>query len=294
MKTFLLAFFLISIQFIFSQSYQSIDSLVDTYPNKFKSIENFADRIRSDFSTDLEKTRAAYYWLANNITYDYKSLRKKNKNKKIRSKSKTDYETKLYEYKRKIAKKTLRKKLAVCEGYAQLFNYTLTELGIISVVVSGYAKTLTNEIGRNRRNSNHAWNAVKINKKWYLIDVTWSTGNSIYNKEFFNFSDTFFMINPEKLILSHFPDDNQWQLLEEPVSRINYFNFPVVYEAYHKSGLKLKDRTIGYINTKKDSLINLSFSEIDTHKTYYYSFEGVGKSDKIKFTNTEGIYTIQL
>ncbi|WP_179348226.1 transglutaminase domain-containing protein [Winogradskyella pacifica] len=294
MKTFLLVFFLFSIQLVCSQNYKTIDSLVNTYPAKFKSIESFADRIRTDFKTDLERTRAVYYWLANNITYDYKSLRKKKKIKKIRAKSKRDYELKLYQYNQRVAEKTLRKKSAMCEGYAQLLNYTLSELDIISVVVPGYAKQFANEIGRKRSNSNHAWNAVKIDQKWYLMDVTWSTGNSIYNDNFFNFSDTYFMINPEKLILSHFPDDSQWQLLEKPVSRVDYFNFPAVYEAYHKSELKLEDRTVGYIITKTDSMINLYFTKIDTKKNYYYSFDGISKSDKIKFIELDGLYKVSI
>lgn len=285
MKTFLLIFFLILIQFSFSQNYEIIDSIVDTYQKKFTSIKSFVDRIRSDFETDSDKTRAVYYWLANNITYDFKSLRKK---------TKTDYNAKLYRFNKKLAEKTLRKKSAVCEGYAQLLNYSLTELNIIAVVVSGYAKRFTNEIGRKRHNSNHAWNAVKLNKKWHLIDATWSTGNSIYNKKFFNFSDTYFMIDPKKLILSHLPDDVQWQLLEKPISRDNFFNFPIIYEAFHKSGLKLEDDVSGYIETKTDSLINVSFSAINIDKTYYYAFDKTTKSGKLKFVDLNGIFTASI
>lgn len=289
MRAFLLVFFLFSIQVVFTQNYEKVDSIVNTYPNRFKSIEHFANKIASDFKSDVERTRAAYYWISNNITYDYKSLRKKRKKKRIKSASKADYEAKLYAFNRKIAKKTLRKKSAVCEGYSQLLTEVLRDLDIISVVVTGYAKRFPSEIGRIRRNSNHAWNAVRIEDDWFLIDATWSTGNSMYNEKFFRFSDTYFMINPKNFILSHFPDDKQWQLLKKAISKIDYFNLPIYYSAYHKSGLKLQKNFNGNITTRKDSIIQLGFDEIDTNKTYYYSFEE-GKSDKIKFKLENNIY----
>jgi len=81
MRTFLLVFFLFSLQSIIAQDYNKVDSIVNTYSKKFKSIKSFADRISSDFKTKKEKTRAVFYWIANNVTYDYKSLRKKTKKK---------------------------------------------------------------------------------------------------------------------------------------------------------------------------------------------------------------------
>lgn len=282
---------LLSIQIISTQNYSRIDSTVATYPKKFKSIEQFANRIEHDFESDLEKTRAAYFWIANNITYDYKKFRKNKEIKKIRSKSKADYEAKLRIYNRKLAQKALRKKSAVCEGYSRLLTEVLKDLDIISVVVTGYAKTYVQEIGRKRNKSNHAWNAIKIDDKWYLIDATWSTGNSIYNSEFFNFTDTYFMIDPEKLVLTHFPDDKQWQLLKKPVSKIDYFNFPLFYSAYHTSGLNLENKTNGYITTKTDSVIQLDFSSINKEKTYYYSYDNSGISGEIKFIYQNGNFT---
>lgn len=293
MKLLLIAFFIFSFQSIIGQEYHTIDSIVNTYPKKFKSIEGFADRILLDFKTDLDKTRAAYYWIANNISYDYTLARKKSKNYKINSKSNSDYDAKLYKLKRKYAAKTLRKKIAICEGYSQLLTEVLKDLNIISVVVSGYAKRFSNEIGKNRSSSNHAWNAVRIEEKWYLIDVTWSTGNSMYNDKFVDFSDTYFLISPDELIRSHFPNDKQWQLLKKPISKIVYFDFPIYYPAYHNSGLKLQNNFSGNIITKTDSIIQLNFTKIDESKTYYYSFEK-GVSGRINFKIENGSYQVEI
>lgn len=50
-------------------------------------------------------------------------------------------------------------KKAVCQGYALAYSYLLRELGIESSVI--YSKDM-----------NHAWNYIKLGKKYYHVDVT--------------------------------------------------------------------------------------------------------------------------
>lgn len=61
----------------------------------------------------------------------------------------------------------LVEKSCVCEGYAKAFKYLLEKVGIESILVQGIA---TNSEGIQEK---HAWNAVNLNDKWYLVDVTW-------------------------------------------------------------------------------------------------------------------------
>ncbi|MBE6599086.1 MAG: hypothetical protein E7638_06555 [Ruminococcaceae bacterium] len=49
---------------------------------------------------------------------------------------------------------------AVCQGYALAYSFLLKEVGIESMIVVSAPM-------------NHAWNMVKINNKWYHVDVTW-------------------------------------------------------------------------------------------------------------------------
>ena len=58
-------------------------------------------------------------------------------------------------------------KKVVCEGYARAFKYVLDGLGIDNVLVSG---TATNSKGVTE---SHAWNYVKMDGRWYAVDVTW-------------------------------------------------------------------------------------------------------------------------
>jgi hypothetical protein len=56
-------------------------------------------------------------------------------------------------------------RLMVCDGYSKAFKVLCDALGLRNscAIVSG--KTTS---------GNHEWNYVKINKKWYLVDVTWN------------------------------------------------------------------------------------------------------------------------
>ena len=55
----------------------------------------------------------------------------------------------------------LNEKRAVCQGYAVAFYIFMNELDIPCSLVSGDA------------GEDHAWNAVKMDNEWYMIDVTW-------------------------------------------------------------------------------------------------------------------------
>lgn len=58
-------------------------------------------------------------------------------------------------------------KKCVCEGYTRAFKYLADSAGITSVMMQG---TATNTQGKTEK---HAWNAVRVNDIWYLLDTTW-------------------------------------------------------------------------------------------------------------------------
>lgn len=65
----------------------------------------------------------------------------------------------------------------VCETYARTFSVILTHVGVPNNYIEGY-------VVKGSSVSLHAWNQVKVNKKWYNVDVTWNSGsrrNTYYN-----------------------------------------------------------------------------------------------------------------
>ena len=61
----------------------------------------------------------------------------------------------------------LVKETSVCEGYAKAYKYLLNSAGIECEILQGTGK---NSSGNTE---SHAWNAVYLDNKWYLVDVTW-------------------------------------------------------------------------------------------------------------------------
>ena len=59
------------------------------------------------------------------------------------------------------------KRSVVCEGYAESFKYIMDKLGVECVLVSGIARNSDGD------SENHEWNYIKIDGKWYAVDVTW-------------------------------------------------------------------------------------------------------------------------
>lgn len=59
---------------------------------------------------------------------------------------------------------------AICNGYAELTDIFLKTMGYESVLIQVYDEDY------EFNNDGHAWNIVKIDKKWYAIDTTWNDG----------------------------------------------------------------------------------------------------------------------
>ncbi len=113
--------------------------------------EEYAKKIRDKIVNNLkgysnyEQIKYVHNWLIDNLEYDttYKQ---------------TDIHN-VYG--------ALVNRKVVCEGYARAFKYILDGLSIENILVSG---TATNS---NNSTESHAWNYVKLDGKWYAIDVTW-------------------------------------------------------------------------------------------------------------------------
>ncbi|MEM6316183.1 MAG: transglutaminase domain-containing protein [Bacteroidota bacterium] len=153
---------------------------------------------------DSAKVVSIYQWLIENIRYDSKAYR--DGNKRI-NRSNQDI---------------LNRKRAVCWGFSTLFHAMCEEVAISSVVISGYGKPNLDSL-LDLESPNHAWNAVRINSRWYLLDATWDSGNLATNSENeLSKTYSYFLAAPDRFVLSHLPNDPAWQLLDCPISPEEY------------------------------------------------------------------------
>lgn len=184
---------------------------IDTFPAESQianSIENdvitLSQHLTKSANNDLEKVISLYQWLIQNISYDHQAYR--NGNRRI-NRSNEDI---------------LKRKEAICWGYSTLFKAMCDAVAIPCEVISGYGKT-TLEQTPNLESPNHAWNAVKIDTAWYLLDATWDSGN-IGNIGLFEqkFEHNYFLTPPKYFVVNHLPADPDWQLLACPISPEEY------------------------------------------------------------------------
>lgn len=159
--------------------------------------------------TDSARAAAIYEWVARNVRYDAQSF----------FRGGDGYEK---------AEEVYRHRMALCGGYVALYERIAREAGMRAVPITGYAKGVDYRFGRSTRKPNHAWLAMSIGGEWRLIDPTWGAG--VINGRAFepSFSWDYFLVSPEELILSHYPEDAAWQLLDRPLARRDFERMQLV------------------------------------------------------------------
>jgi transglutaminase/protease-like cytokinesis protein 3 len=100
------------------------------------------------------------------------------------------------------------------------------------VIVNGISKTRDNILKGIPYREDHSWNAVKMNGKWHLVDVTWANTTSRDG----SIDDFYFKTDPYIFILDHYPMDAVWQLIPEPVSLEEFIAFPCYSKKYFQLG----------------------------------------------------------
>ena len=140
----------------------------------------FPSEISKDFKDDASRVRAAFRWLTHNIRYDLEEYFEPRKVIEFRYGTEEERLQKLQEIKDKIVKEAFLTKMGVCEEYAQSFKKLMDLMNIEATVVKGYVRNSAYDIGRVPQTTNHAWNAVKIDNRWILLDATWAAGY-LYN-----------------------------------------------------------------------------------------------------------------
>lgn len=132
----------------------------------YDAARRILDDILQEGMTDLEKERAVYDWLVNDVNYDWR-------HQDIMAETpRTSYQP----------YGGLVDRTAVCLGYAASFQLLMDLTGVECITVVG---ACFNSEG------DHAWNMVRLDGNWYCVDVTWdangreSLGDS-YEWQYFN------------------------------------------------------------------------------------------------------------
>ncbi len=249
MKNWCILFFFFSVQL----TAQTVDELT-------KSLTN-------DVANDSLKVVRIYDWVTKNIAYDNHFLR-----------NRVEGDTALLQEPYNVV---VRKK-AICIGYAKLIKTMCRQAGIEAVIVYGFTKTKNDEIDREE----HAWNAVKINARWQLLDATWDVGVSVGLRKYC-------MPYPSVFSENHYPHDPIWQLMDYPksyncfkwekfcsTSPKAYFNYRDTLAVWEKKDTlaRLMDagqRTLRYFPADVDAIRNMANAQNHYAVDAYYTYSKV-------------------
>ena len=172
-----------------------------------------ADSITAGCADKMEQARNIYQWICRNIAYDTS-------------------------HRISTADKCLDTKRGICQAYCELFYRISEPLGLKTTIISGRSKDYKGNIERAK----HAWLYVEVDDRSILIDPTWGAG-SIKDGVFVHSENdmSWFDIDPNWLIFTHYPDDVSYQLIDNPIDWNAFVQLPAMYPsstAYGWDGAK--------------------------------------------------------
>lgn len=291
-QLFILFFFIFSVAS--AQDFSAIDRVVAAYP-RYTNPESLAKRINQDYKDDLSKVRAAFRWLTNNIRYNLEEYYQPRKVIQFKYSTEEERQQKLQAIKDKIIKDAFLTKMGVCEEYAQSFKKLADLMGIEAQVIKGYVRNSAYEIGRVPRSTNHAWNSVKINDRWILLDATWAAGYVFNGRWIRDFNEYYFAVDPKKIGLTHFPDDRRWQIVLDLGSLEDFYNQPIYSQGLLRRGITVLSPKKGNINVKKANNVVLTLQNLSPKDQLFYNYKGqrYSKRPKISFEGNKATVSIE-
>jgi hypothetical protein len=194
-----------------------------------KYLSEVVIKLTTGISDQFSKTKVLHDWICDNIAYDTNMVFV------IKRITNQDYIS------------VLKKKKAVCSGYTNLFNQMCKLAEIESIGINGYSKGFgyTGSLGSN---TDHDWNAVRINNKWYLIDVTWDAGHVDYKTFIKNYSTDYLFLDSRPFLYSHLPAENKFQFYAPIITKTQFIEEPYIAGVFFKYGLELKTDLPHYSN----------------------------------------------
>ncbi|KAG0241509.1 hypothetical protein BGW41_005818 [Actinomortierella wolfii] len=200
------------------------------------SIERLSKYLTTPFAGDkVSQLRTIFTWIAENISYDvrgYLSGRWGDQSPEA----------------------VLKSRVGVCEGYANLYRALAKVAGLQVFRIAGRARGIGYRPGDNHLGGEHAWNATVIDGEYLLIDSTWGAGicnaaTQTFEKKFRPF---YFLLRPNRMIYSHYPEKTEDQFLDPPIDEDTFRRLPVLKPETWQLGIKIGSKGRGNVVHCKD------------------------------------------
>jgi transglutaminase/protease-like cytokinesis protein 3 len=209
---------------------------------KSYSMQYIVDSLTKNCKTELQMTRAFYFWQTHFVAFDIR----RHRNLRLSDNAST----------------ALMERKAASKGFAEMFKAMCDIVGIDCKIVKGVWRYRKSDLDHFDADAAHYWNIVSIDNTQFLIDVSLGVGHfdekgKRFTKEF---TDAWWLCNRKLFALSHFPEEASSQLLESPITKSEFTKAPLVFAGAIIAGL-IPSKTI------KDVL---RFKESDTVKIKFH------------------------
>ena len=195
---------------------------------------------KSNSLSQVETAFLVYKWMTDNIEYDCYALH----HMEVPAISPKD----VYE-----------KGKTICAGYTDLFKVICDSLDIETYYVIGYAKGASWVEGQIPRSTNHAWNVIKLDSSYYLLDVTWGSGGCNGDDFSKSYREFYFCSRPEAFIRTHLPAEEKWQLVSPTISLQQFVDMLSIEPEFFEFGFRTVSPDTPFITTDGKFTINLTY-----------------------------------
>ena len=210
-----------------------------------------AEEVTKNATNGVQRARAIYDWLTANIRYDAQEW---------------DHITggaSSYTHAHDPAS-VLKRGTTVCIGYSWLFDAMCESVGVKSSYligdVRGYRGTPDEDLVSAFK---HAWNVVQFDDgSWHLLDATWGASQegeppgAAKSR-----ADYYFDTPANQFVYDHLPENDAWQLLDDPVpTKAAFSTLPNLKPAFFQNGLELTEGYTSTLRANPDQPAALTFS----------------------------------
>lgn len=281
-------------------NFNDADSIAELYEHhNLKNPERLAEALTINLTTEVEKFRSIFRWISDNIHYHLDLAAELNaKQRAFRYKKKRMLAWR-ERFKKKVDRALYTKQMSICDGYASLLERMSNHVGIACEKINGYARTPDQKIGQG--SINHAWNAVRLDNKWYLCDATWASSRLDMSTMRFDrrFDKKYFLTDPSLFIANHYPADTSWTLLFEKPTLKEFLNAPIKHGEFISSQVNTYFPVDGNVRVKKGNSVTFEFTsnidlEKDEREVQFLTSGVIGTDDVTKTIerNADGQYSL--
>lgn len=186
----------------------------------------------------------------------------------------------------------------VCEGYARLMVALGEAAGVEIAYIVGYARSSDRRIDDAATDAavlsalegdGHAWNAVKVEGVWHLLDATWD--DDVLPDGTQEIGSTYLLTPPKFFRYDHLPEEPAWQLVSVPLSAGEFARQPLMSATSGELGLTLRRPMRSQVTVSDGEVTIVLDNPLEAKVRAYAKPSGQGKDRKECATTHEGSTT---